>query len=131
MIGRLGAALIMGAAINGMHYVDMAACRFGRKAYCIGSLPIDNQWLAVAVALITIALPAMTLVTTLFDAHLQSQTSAQARRLKKVQRGTTATSSEIMQQRRTTVANPWQHPSHDYATEYAGAPIRFSACSRE
>ncbi len=84
VISRLGAAMIMGAAISGMHYIGMGASRFSNDAYCIGGFPIDNQWLAVAVGLITIGLLAITLVTTMFDAHLQSQTSVQAQRLKEL-----------------------------------------------
>lgn len=83
-VGRLGAALIMGLAISGMHYTAMAASRFSRGAYCVGGIPIDNQWLAMVVGLITVALLIITLITTVFDAHLQSRTLAQTKRLKEV-----------------------------------------------
>jgi len=81
MAGRLGAALLMGTAISGMHYTGMAASRFSRGSYCIGGVPIDNQWLAMLVGLITVALLAITLITTVFDAHMKSQTAGQAKRL--------------------------------------------------
>jgi PAS domain S-box-containing protein len=81
MVGRFGAALLMGAAISGMHYMGMAASRFSRESYCIGGVPIDNQWLATAIGLITVALLAITLITTVFDAHMKSQTAEQAKRL--------------------------------------------------
>jgi two-component system sensor histidine kinase/response regulator len=81
---RLAAALTMGAAISGMHYTGMAASRFSIGAYCVGGLPIDNQWLAFVIGLITIALLAIALITTVFDAHLRSQIAAQAQRLKEV-----------------------------------------------
>jgi PAS domain S-box-containing protein len=84
IIGRLAGALLMGAAISGMHYTGMAASRFSRDAYCIGGLPIDNQWLAMIIGLITVALLAITLITTIFDAHLQSQVASQAKRLREV-----------------------------------------------
>jgi PAS domain S-box-containing protein len=84
VFGRLGAALIMGAAISGMHYTGMAASRFSLGAYCVGGLPLDNQWLALLVGLITIALLTITLITTVFDAHLQSQSSSQAQRLQEL-----------------------------------------------
>jgi len=84
IVGRLAGALVMGAAISGMHYTGMAASRFSRDAYCIGGLPIDNQWLAMIIGLITVALLAITLITTIFDAHLQSQVASQAQRLKDV-----------------------------------------------
>jgi PAS domain S-box-containing protein len=81
-LGRLSAALIMGAAISGMHYTGMAASRFSPDAYCTGGLPIDNQWLALIVGLIAVALLTITLITAVFDAHIESQASAQAQRLK-------------------------------------------------
>ena len=81
LVGRLAAALFMGAAISGMHYTGMAASRFARGSYCVGGVPIDNQWLAMVIGLITVALLAITLITTVFDAHMKSQTSAQAQRL--------------------------------------------------
>jgi PAS domain S-box-containing protein len=83
-IGRLGAAGIMGAAISGMHYTGMAASRFSRGAYCVGGVSIDNQWLALVVGLITVAMLAITLITSVFDAHLQTRTAAQAQRLKEL-----------------------------------------------
>jgi two-component system, sensor histidine kinase and response regulator len=83
-IGRLGAAGIMGAAISGMHYTGMAASRFSLGAYCVGGLSIDNQWLALVVGLITVAMLAITLITSVFDAHLQTRTAAQAQRLKEL-----------------------------------------------
>jgi PAS domain S-box-containing protein len=84
IIGRLGAAGIMGAAISGMHYTGMAASRFSRGAYCVGGLSIDNQWLALVIGLITVALLTITLITTIFDAHLETRTAAQAQRLKEL-----------------------------------------------
>ncbi len=84
VVGRVVAALIMGAAISGMHYTGMAASRFSQGAYCFGGVPIDNEWLALIVGLITVGLLAITLITTVFDAHLQSQMSAQAQRLQEL-----------------------------------------------
>ena len=84
VIGRLTAALVMGAAISGMHYTGMAASRFSRDAFCIGGVPIDSQWLGMVVGLITVALLAIALVTAAFDAHLQSRTAAQAQRLQEL-----------------------------------------------
>ncbi len=43
VIGRLTAALVMGAAISGMHYTGMAASRFSRDAFCVGGVPIDSR----------------------------------------------------------------------------------------
>ncbi len=84
MVRRLGAALIMGAAISGMHYTGMAASRFSRGSYCVGGVTIDNNGLALTVGLITVALLAITLITAVFDAHVQSKIAAQGQRLKEV-----------------------------------------------
>jgi PAS domain S-box-containing protein len=77
ILRRLGAALIMGLAISGMHYTGMAAAQIANGAYCLGGRPIDNQWLAMAVSLIAVALLAIASITAVFDAHLQSRTAAQ------------------------------------------------------
>ena len=84
ILGRLGAAPIMGAAISGMHYTGMAASRFSPGAFCVGGQPIDNPWLAMAIGLITVALLTITLITTVFDAHVQSKAAAQAQRLHEI-----------------------------------------------
>jgi PAS domain S-box-containing protein len=76
-LARLGAALIMGIAISGMHYTGMAAARIGAGAYCFGGIPIDNQWLAMMVGLVAVSLLAIALIAAVFDAHLQSQTAAE------------------------------------------------------
>jgi two-component system sensor histidine kinase/response regulator len=82
---RLAAAVVMGVAISGMHYVGMAATRFSSRAICIsGGLPIDNERAALVIGLLTVTLLAIALMTTVFDAHLQSRTSAQARRLEEI-----------------------------------------------
>jgi PAS domain S-box-containing protein len=80
-LGRLGAAVIMGMAISGMHYTGMAASRFSRGAFCVGGVPINNQWLAAIIALITIALLCIALITAVFDRHLQSREVDEAHRL--------------------------------------------------
>src|SRR5580692_6699904 len=59
----------------------MAASRFSRGSYCIGGVAIEHHWLAMVIGLITVALLAITLITTVFDAHMKSQMAAQAQRL--------------------------------------------------
>ncbi len=76
-LARLGASVIMGIAISGMHYTGMAAARISAGAYCFGGQPIDNQWLAMMVALVAVALLAIALIAAVFDAHLQSQTAVE------------------------------------------------------
>ena len=76
-LARVGASVIMGIAISGMHYTGMAAARISAGAYCFGGKPIDNQWLAMMVALVAVALLAIALIAAVFDGHLQSQTAAE------------------------------------------------------
>ena len=83
-VARLGAAVIMGLAISGMHYTGMAASSFRPGAFCIGGAPIDSQWLGMVIGLITIALLAIALITSIFDAHLQSRGALQAARLHEI-----------------------------------------------
>jgi two-component system sensor histidine kinase/response regulator len=83
-LGRLGAAIIMGMAISGMHYTGMAASRFSSGAFCQGGVPINNQWLAAIIALITIALLSIALITAVFDRHLRSRVTEEAHRLQEL-----------------------------------------------
>ena len=73
---RLAAALVMGGAISGMHFTGMAAAHFAPDAICLfpdGS--VDQFWLAVTIALGTLALLALTMLGSLFQAHLDSRTA--------------------------------------------------------
>ena len=98
-VGRLGAAIIMGMAISGMHYTGMAASNFSRGAFCSGGVPINNQWLASIIALVTVALLAIALITAVFDRHLQSRVTEEAQRLqemnKELQRRASAAHSAL------------------------------------
>lgn len=60
-VGRLGAALVMGLAISGMHYIGMAAAQFPLGAICRGGVALDNQWLAAAVSIAAFSLLIITL----------------------------------------------------------------------
>ncbi len=79
----LGAAVVMGCAIAGMHYTAMAAAKFPQGAVCQGGLTIDNRWLAILVAVATLALLAITLITAVFDAQFESRTLRDAQRLER------------------------------------------------
>jgi diguanylate cyclase len=81
---KLGAAVVMGLAIAGMHYTAMAAAQFKIGSFCRGGVALDNRWLAILVAVATFALMAITLITAVFDAHLTSRTHLHAKRLHKV-----------------------------------------------
>lgn len=77
----LGAALVMGVAIAGMHYTGMAASRFALGAFCRGGVSLQNSWLAAAIGMFALGLLGITLVTAVYDAHLQSRSRIQAERL--------------------------------------------------
>ena len=83
-LGRLGAALIMGLAISGMHYIGMAATRFRPGALCSGGVAIDNDWLAAIIGILAVALLAIVLITAVFDEHLQSRAATQAQDLREI-----------------------------------------------
>ena len=78
---RIGAAVIMGLAISGMHYTGMAASRFSSGSFCKGGVTLDNNWLAVAIGMFALGLLIVTLITAVYDAHLQSRARIQALRL--------------------------------------------------
>ena len=66
---RIGAALIMGIAITGMHYTAMAAAHFAPDARCGAANGIDAPWLATTIALFTMATLIVTLLVCRFDAR--------------------------------------------------------------
>jgi diguanylate cyclase (GGDEF)-like protein len=78
---RIAAALVMGLAISGMHYTGMAAARFAVGSFCLGGATFQNGWLATTIGLFALALLAVTLLTALYDTHLQSSARIQALRL--------------------------------------------------
>ncbi|CAM2171686.1 two-component system, NtrC family, sensor kinase [Burkholderia latens] len=66
---RVGAALVMGIAITGMHYTAMAAAHFAPDARCSAANGIDAPWLATTIALFTTATLIVTLLVSRFDAR--------------------------------------------------------------
>ncbi|HEX8593101.1 MAG TPA: EAL domain-containing protein [Pseudomonas sp.] len=84
---RLGAAVIMGLAIVGMHYIGMAAARFADDSQC-GALGtgirfdgLDSLVLVTVLAVLTI-----TLLLSVLDTHLQARTAALSRSLTEANR---------------------------------------------
>jgi diguanylate cyclase (GGDEF)-like protein len=73
---RLGASVVMGIAIAGMHYTGMAASRFSPDAYCVGGVPLDNGWIAISIGLFSLIILAITVFTAIYDSHLQTRTRA-------------------------------------------------------
>ncbi|HZF17506.1 MAG TPA: MHYT domain-containing protein [Steroidobacteraceae bacterium] len=84
ILARAAAAIVMGCAISGMHYTAMAASMIEPGAYCSGGASLDNNWLAVTIALIALALLAIALITAIYDAHLESRMRRDSLRLEEL-----------------------------------------------
>ena len=82
-LARLGAAIVMGLAISGMHYTGMAASRFAPGSYCTSSASPNNSWLAITIAVIALAVLTITTILLIYDAHLDSKTRKHNRQLEK------------------------------------------------
>jgi diguanylate cyclase (GGDEF)-like protein len=79
---KAGAALVMGAAITGMHYTGMAAAGFAPDTVCsVNPQDINNVWLASAIGGFTFMFLATTLMVSVFDAHLASRAVKHAENL--------------------------------------------------
>jgi NO-binding membrane sensor protein with MHYT domain/signal transduction histidine kinase len=83
-LARAAAAVVMGLAISGMHYTAMAASKFAPGSYCLGGAAIENDWLAVTIGIVALGMLVLTLITTIYDAHLGSQIRKDAERLARV-----------------------------------------------
>ncbi|HXH02643.1 MAG TPA: EAL domain-containing protein [Candidatus Competibacteraceae bacterium] len=70
---HVGAAVILGSAISGMHYTGMAAAHFAPGSLCLTSDGIGGSGLAAAIAVITLLILSLALVVTLLDARLESK----------------------------------------------------------
>ncbi|SNT34792.1 diguanylate cyclase/phosphodiesterase [Noviherbaspirillum humi] len=81
---RVGAALLMGAAIAGMHYTGMAAANFPLGSICTAASGISPNWLAVTIAVATFSILAITLVLSVLDARLEVRTNSFVQSLRKV-----------------------------------------------
>ncbi|WP_081821712.1 bifunctional diguanylate cyclase/phosphodiesterase [Achromobacter sp. DH1f] len=72
---RLGAALVMGSAIVGMHYTGMAAAQFAEGSICLAAVEgIDAVSLALSVTAVTLSVLAIALVVAILDARLEART---------------------------------------------------------
>jgi diguanylate cyclase (GGDEF)-like protein len=72
-LARVAASIVMGAAISGMHYIGMAASKFGPDAYCVGGITPDTTWLAILIGVLSLGLLVVALVTTIFDGQLEAR----------------------------------------------------------
>jgi NO-binding membrane sensor protein with MHYT domain len=84
MLARFAAAVIVGFAISGMHYTAMAASIFGPRSFCRGGVLLNNEWLSLTIAAITVGLLAVTLIIEMYDAQLAATSRLHAGRLEQV-----------------------------------------------
>jgi two-component system sensor histidine kinase ChiS len=81
-VKRMGAAVVMGIAIVGMHYTGMAAANFAPNSICLGNpSQLGNLWMAASIAGCTLLFLAATMLISIFDARLASSTAQLARSL--------------------------------------------------
>jgi NO-binding membrane sensor protein with MHYT domain/GGDEF domain-containing protein len=76
---KVGAALVMGAAICGMHYTGMAAARFSAGAVCGAGNLLAGNWMGYPVALGTIGVLCITLMLAVSDAKAEREREARKR----------------------------------------------------
>ena len=80
-----GSALVMGAAITGMHYTAMAAANFAPDTICtVNPQDINISWLAGAVSGFTILFLTATLVVSMFDASLARRAAQHGENLRQI-----------------------------------------------
>ncbi|MDB5786003.1 bifunctional diguanylate cyclase/phosphodiesterase [Caballeronia mineralivorans] len=79
---RAGAAVVMGAAITGMHYTGMAAARFPVGSVCGAARDgMSSDWLALPVIVVTVAVLAVALIVCVLDTRLEARTALLAESL--------------------------------------------------
>jgi diguanylate cyclase len=70
---RFGAALLMGAAIAGMHYTGMSAALVHNGSISVAAVGLNTNWVAIAVTGSTLCLLCVTLLISLFDKRFNLQ----------------------------------------------------------
>ena len=73
----------LGLAISGMHYTGMAASRFAPGSFCTSSASPNNNWLAITIAVIALAVLTITTILLIYDSHLDSKTRKHNQQLEK------------------------------------------------
>ncbi|MEZ3500711.1 putative bifunctional diguanylate cyclase/phosphodiesterase [Pantoea sp. KPR_PJ] len=82
---RLGASIVMGFAIAGMHYTGMAAANFPAHSHSV-QMGVNSNWLAILVTVVTLAILGITLLVSMLDARMQARTAILARSLAEANR---------------------------------------------
>lgn len=79
---QVGAAMVMGAAISGMHYTGMAAAGFAEGSVCLSTDGLGGPALGLTVIVATVIMLMLALFTSVLDARLRGRTMQLARSLK-------------------------------------------------
>jgi diguanylate cyclase (GGDEF)-like protein len=74
-LGQVGAALLMGSAICGMHYSGMAAASFPQGSICLSADQLGGVGLSAVISAATGVLLMLATITSMIDAHMQTQTA--------------------------------------------------------
>lgn len=82
---RLGASVVMGCAIAGMHYTGMLAANFPLQSHAT-HMGVNSDWLAMLVTVVTLAILGITLLVSMLDARMQARTSILAHSLAEANR---------------------------------------------
>jgi PAS domain S-box-containing protein len=80
---NFGAALVMGAAVVGMHFTAVAAARFHPEAICLAAgLRLDEEWMAYTIGGFTFVILTATMLLSAYDARLSSAIAGGAEKLR-------------------------------------------------
>jgi len=80
---NFGAALVMGAAVVGMHFTAVAAAEFHPASICLASgLRLDEEWMAYTIGGFTFVILTATMLLSAYDARLSSAIAGGAEKLR-------------------------------------------------
>src|SRR5688572_27298633 len=80
---NFGAALVMGAAVVGMHFTAVAAAEFHPGSICLASgLRLDEEWMAYTIGGFTFVILTATMLLSAYDARLSSAIASGAEKLR-------------------------------------------------
>ena len=80
---NFGAALVMGAAVVGMHFTAVAAAKFDMNSICLAAGPIlDEEWMAYTIGGFTFVILTATMLLSAYDSRLSSAIAGGAEKLR-------------------------------------------------
>jgi signal transduction histidine kinase/CheY-like chemotaxis protein len=80
---NFGAALVMGAAVVGMHFTAVAAAKFHPESVCLAAgLRLDEEWMAYTIGGFTFVILTATMLLSAYDARLSAAIASGAEKLR-------------------------------------------------